>query len=193
MGQGACEGQPGVAPLHGRPGLVVNVQHDGLGVAGQVAACEGGRVVTGVGGMQEHTPNPAGRPALGRRGGAGAWKPALPGCRSSGSVLTTTWPSPPPDTSPRGRLNPQLPGCPTTGHTGAPAPPAWPQLSLARREDAPAWSGAAVPEPPRWGPDGGTGPGTTWSPASPLTGPASLTRPSSALQPARTPGPLGCV
>lgn len=31
----------GCSPLHGRPGLVVDVQHDGLRVAGQVAACTG--------------------------------------------------------------------------------------------------------------------------------------------------------
>lgn len=34
---------PRASPLHGCPGLVVNVQHDGFGVAGQVAACEGWR------------------------------------------------------------------------------------------------------------------------------------------------------
>lgn len=31
----------GLSPLHGCPGLVVDVQHDGLRVAGQVAACTG--------------------------------------------------------------------------------------------------------------------------------------------------------
>lgn len=67
-----------VAPLHGRPGLVVNVQHDGLGVAGQVAACEGGRVVSGCGRMQEHTPIQQAGSSLGRRAVLGPGSPPSP-------------------------------------------------------------------------------------------------------------------
>lgn len=54
-GGGVLRGAARGAPLHGRPRLVVDVQHDGLGVAGQVAACKGWRDVKGLGVMHEDT------------------------------------------------------------------------------------------------------------------------------------------
>lgn len=135
-----------------------------------------GRDITGVGGTQEDMPPSSTQAGPGQTGWC--W-----GLEARPPWLLFLWATPR-DTSPREHLNPSFLAAPlqdTREPRPRPPGPSSACLHRSRREHTPAWSGAAVPEPPRWGPDGGAGPRTTWSPASSLTGPASLTQPSSAL------------
>ena len=135
-----------------------------------------GRDITGVGGTQEDMPLSSTQAGPGQTGWC--W-----GLEARPPWLLFLWATPR-DTSPREHLNPSFLAAPlqdTREPWPRPPGPSSACLHRSRREHTPAWSGAAVPEPPRWGPDGGSGPRTTWSPASSLTGPASLTQPSSAL------------
>lgn len=158
----------------------------------QVAACEGGEGCHVQGGRR--STRPSSRQVCPWADGCTGLEARPPwACRSSGSVPTTTWPSPPPEHVSEDALHPSASWVPPPGHTGAPAPPAWAPASAWQDERTPpAWSEAAVPaEPPGGAPTEALA-GTMRSPR-PLPGPASaFTWPiAPPLQPASHPRASG--